>query len=374
MITTISKKRKCKICGEELVSFTSHIVKDHNISIQEYFSKYYDIPINSDYDILDSDLFKIVDEMREENVTDCIEHFKKILAEVDNNVARLQFRFTNSAYEIYHYLKIPLQKSPKRRNKKELLAMNESLAQDHRHHDNRTAQCNICHQNVRYGYMLWHAKTVHNIDKRDYLIRYHNVPSDANFDLISYGLVKDMENELSKYHGKFDNYHDCYQYIYNKFKNNITMIESFDYDINKVCQSLHIDKNSKTGLAQVNQKKSYTTPRLCRTGFRDDLGFMVRSSWEANVARILKKEHISFFYEKEKFNLIMPDGTETYYTPDFYLDDNVLLEVKGHWRKGNRAKIAAFKEQYPQYLLCIIDKYIYAQLQQQYSSAIKNWE
>ena len=245
---------KCKICGEETTHFTNHIINKHNTTIQDYFFKYYNIPVNYNYDILDNDLFKIVDEMQEEQATDCITHFKKILTEVDNNAARLQFRFTNSVYEIYHYLNIPLPKSSIRRKKKELQNMNESLAQEHKHHDMRVDTCHICGKAVKYGYMLWHAKSVHNIDKKDYLMQYYNIPADAEFDLLTYGLVKDMQYELQKYNGKFKNYKDCYQYIYNKFDNNITMIESFTYDITKFVKHYILTKIQILGLLRLIRK------------------------------------------------------------------------------------------------------------------------
>ncbi len=52
-------------------------------------------------------------------------------------------------------------------------------------------------------------------------------------------------------------------------------------------------------------------------GFREDLGHYVRSSWEADFARILKLHNLNYEYEIKTFPLIKRDGKIIHYTPDF---------------------------------------------------------
>ena len=63
-----------------------------------------------------------------------------------------------------------------------------------------------------------------------------------------------------------------------------------------------------------------------KVGFREDIGHFVRSTWEANIARLLQAMEIEYEYEKYRFDT--PNGL---YIPDFYLsEDNYYVEVKGY--------------------------------------------
>lgn len=62
-----------------------------------------------------------------------------------------------------------------------------------------------------------------------------------------------------------------------------------------------------------------------KTGFRKDIGHFVRSTWEANYARILNYKGIRYEYEPHRFDT--PYGS---YCPDFWLvDKGVFVEIKG---------------------------------------------
>jgi len=54
-------------------------------------------------------------------------------------------------------------------------------------------------------------------------------------------------------------------------------------------------------------------------GFRRDLDHYTRSTLEANFARVLLAAGVRYDYEPKCFKLILEDGRETYYTPDFFL-------------------------------------------------------
>lgn len=63
-----------------------------------------------------------------------------------------------------------------------------------------------------------------------------------------------------------------------------------------------------------------------KRGFREDIGHYVRSSWEADFARLWKYLKAPYEYEKHRFDL----DEFGKYTPDFYLpESNRYYEVKG---------------------------------------------
>jgi len=104
-------------------------------------------------------------------------------------------------------------------------------------------------------------------------------------------------------------------------------------------------------------------------GFRDDLGHNVRSTWEANVARIFNYLGIEYEYEGETFRL-----GETCYTPDFKLGAKQFCEVKGFMRPKSKMKIEKFIELFPEYSLFLIDKDVYEFLEIEFSQKVSMWE
>ena len=54
-------------------------------------------------------------------------------------------------------------------------------------------------------------------------------------------------------------------------------------------------------------------------GFRDDLCHYVRSTWEADFARILKLHNLEYQYEPQTFALKRLSGETLHYTPYFYV-------------------------------------------------------
>ena len=73
--------------------------------------------------------------------------------------------------------------------------------------------------------------------------------------------------------------------------------------------------------------------------YRPDLGIKVRSSWEANVFRVLKFKQIPFEYERELYSF-----SDFAYLPDFFLPENVIIEVKGFWDSESRKKIFSLQK------------------------------
>jgi hypothetical protein len=103
--------------------------------------------------------------------------------------------------------------------------------------------------------------------------------------------------------------------------------------------------------------------------FRNDLKSHFRSTWEANIARILNYLNIDWSYEKDSFYM----GTGVY-IPDFWLPDQILLEIKGFWDTASVNKVFWFKSNVPDFKLYIIDADIYYDLSQMYKNKIADWE
>jgi hypothetical protein len=114
-------------------------------------------------------------------------------------------------------------------------------------------------------------------------------------------------------------------------------------------------------------------------GYRKDLGHFVRSTWEANVARIFLFKGESYEYEPKRFALditgeyqsLFPDTDKTTYLPDF--KNGHYYEIKGSFDlKGGLqsfAKLLMFIQQYGQELE-IIDSNKYQILSREFSEKI----
>lgn len=105
-------------------------------------------------------------------------------------------------------------------------------------------------------------------------------------------------------------------------------------------------------------------------GYREDLGHKVKSTWEANYARILKAKGIAYQYEPTSFTL-----ESATYTPDFYLiGENRYVEVKGYCTEVFLNKLAEMKARYPKVKIDVIDEKQYLQLESKWAHRIPNWE
>jgi len=78
--------------------------------------------------------------------------------------------------------------------------------------------------------------------------------------------------------------------------------------------------------------------RALRAGYRSGL--------EQDTAKFLKKRRIGFTYEEMKIKWIDPKIKT--YTPDFVLDNGIIIETKGRFISPDRAKHLAVRDQYPE--------------------------
>jgi len=116
------------------------------------------------------------------------------------------------------------------------------------------------------------------------------------------------------------------------------------------------------------ETKTYT-----KAGYREDLGHYVRSSWEADMARVFRHLGWEYQYEPQTFELSTETITLTY-TPDFYVpEQETFYEIKGWMDRASAEKLALFREQYPELNLVVIDKTLFAEFQVKFADLVK-WE
>ena len=68
-----------------------------------------------------------------------------------------------------------------------------------------------------------------------------------------------------------------------------------------------------------------------------------RSRFEEKVASALKRAGVHHSYESMKLTYTK----ECKYTPDFVLDNGIILEVKGYWQASDRTKHLRVREAHP---------------------------
>lgn len=109
-------------------------------------------------------------------------------------------------------------------------------------------------------------------------------------------------------------------------------------------------------------------------GFREDLQTGFKSTWEANMARILNYHSIKWEYE----NTFKSFSTELgAYIPDFRIykgNEIQIIEVKGRWDFRSVKKVSSALSQVKEEKVIIIDSDFYYLLDQKYKSIIPHWE
>lgn len=137
-------------------------------------------------------------------------------------------------------------------------------------------------------------------------------------------------------------------------------------------------RDSDTAFVEITDKQGRISVRnmicereatLFHQTYRLDLRKKFRSSWEANVARILNKLNVPYEYERESYQI-----GEDFYLPDFFLTNNIILEVKGFWDSESRKKIAALQKEYQEFRVLPVDSDMYGTLQKRFSPIIPEWE
>ena len=81
-----------------------------------------------------------------------------------------------------------------------------------------------------------------------------------------------------------------------------------------------------------------------------------RSGLEQDISKQLRRASVRYEYERIKFPYIIPASNHTY-TPDFVLENGIIIETKGRWVLEDRRNIKLIKEQYPNLDLRMIFTY-----------------
>lgn len=105
-----------------------------------------------------------------------------------------------------------------------------------------------------------------------------------------------------------------------------------------VCERRHMETYGHTDFIDkpmANKNDKYARAR--------SLGY--RSGLEVQVARQLEEAGVSFEYEKMKIRWL--DSKDRVYTPDYVLDNGIVIETKGRFVSADRRKHKEIRKQYP---------------------------
>lgn len=118
-------------------------------------------------------------------------------------------------------------------------------------------------------------------------------------------------------------------------------------------------------------------------GYREDLGFAVRSGWEANFARYLhwlccQGEIVSWNYEPCEFWFEGIKRGCRSYKPDFVVEEKngtiVYYEIKGWMDAVSATKLKRMKKYFPDVKVVLVDADMYKGLQKTVGKLIPGWE
>ena len=76
------------------------------------------------------------------------------------------------------------------------------------------------------------------------------------------------------------------------------------------------------------------------------LKYGFRSGLEEKVAEYLTSKGVKFAFETLKVPYVKPETKHTY-TPDFILDNGIIIETKGRWLLDDRKKHLLIRKQHP---------------------------
>lgn len=109
-------------------------------------------------------------------------------------------------------------------------------------------------------------------------------------------------------------------------------------------------------------------------GFRPDLEAGFKSSWEANIARLLNHKGLKWEYEKASESYTTEVGN---YIPDFKVQNegnSYVIEIKGFWDNRSVKKVSSALNQAKHEEIVIIDRDFYLLLEKKFGQTISNWE
>jgi len=93
--------------------------------------------------------------------------------------------------------------------------------------------------------------------------------------------------------------------------------------------------------------------------FVEETDRMVRSSWEEEIDLMLYDSGFDYDYEPKRFDI-----GDRKYMPDFIVESEVVVEVKGYVSESSLEKAESFMAEYPDYTYVVVgseipcDKYV----------------
>lgn len=104
--------------------------------------------------------------------------------------------------------------------------------------------------------------------------------------------------------------------------------------------------NRRTAPRARKGAKNHYTKRIHRN-MKNGLRLGFRSGLEEENAMILEKRGQTVRFEALKVRYVVPESSHTY-TPDFVLDNGIIVETKGKLEPKDRAKHLLIKGQFPE--------------------------
>jgi Phage endonuclease I len=95
----------------------------------------------------------------------------------------------------------------------------------------------------------------------------------------------------------------------------------------------------------------------------------LRSTYEYIYCKWLDENNINYKYEDKSFRL----SNGELYRPDFFLDDNIIVEIKGKFYSNRRYKADMLKEEYPNIKIIIVDD-ISGYTKNTYKKELQEWK
>ena len=157
-------------------------------------------------------------------------------------------------------------------------------------------------------------------------------------------------------------------------KVHIELAANMSYEEKHAIAMKAIETKIKNNISPQTTSNSYSRTK---GGIRKDLGIYFRSSWEANIARILDYENIEWKYEYKRFYFDDKSDGILSYQPDFYLPQfHKWIEVKGWMDEKSKIRLNRFSIEYPDQNknLILIDEHFYHDLQKEFKDIITYWE
>lgn len=97
-----------------------------------------------------------------------------------------------------------------------------------------------------------------------------------------------------------------------------------------------------------------------------------RSGLEEAVAHDLDKRGVKYTYETVKVKYIIPESKHTY-TPDFILDNGIIVETKGRFVTADRKKHLLIKSQHPELDIRFVFAYPNSKLDKDSKTTYAGW-